>query len=80
MWLKLLIWVMWLTGLGADWADRGDRTDVAEMSLRMNTLFYFDCFGHKELKNIAYKGFWELYTVTWSDGMDGTYPFGCYDY
>ena len=72
MWLKLLIWVMWLTGLGADWADRGDGTDVAEMALRMNALFYFDCVGHKELKNIAYNGFWELYAVTWSDGTDGS--------
>ena len=71
MWLELLIWAMWLTGLGADWADRadrGDRTDVAEMALRMNALFYFDCVGHKELKNIAYNGLWKLYAVTWSDG------------
>ena len=31
---------------GADWADRADRangTDVAEMALCMNALFYFDC-------------------------------------
>ena len=35
---------------GADWAggaDRGDRTDVAEMAL-----LYFDCLGHKEFKKI----------------------------
>ena len=50
----------------ADWTDE---TDVAEMALRMNALFYFDCLGHKELKNIAYNGLWELYAVTWSDGM-----------
>ena len=45
----------------ADWTDE---TDVAEMALRMNALFYFDCWGHKELKNIAYNGLWELYAVT----------------
>ena len=60
MWLKFLIWVMWLTGLrGLFWADGADRgngtdgTDVAEMSVRINALFCFDCLGHKELKNIA---------------------------
>ena len=42
---------------------------MAEMALRMNTLFYFECLGHKEFKNIAYNGPWELYAVTWSDGM-----------
>ena len=47
---------------GSDWADGADRadgtdeTDVAEMKLRMNALFHFDCLGHKELKNIAYNG------------------------
>ena len=36
---------------GADWADGADRadgtdeTDVAEMTLRMNALFYFDCYS-----------------------------------
>ena len=39
---------------GSDWADGSDETDVAEMTLRMNALFYFDCLGYKELKNIAY--------------------------
>ena len=55
---------------GADWADEADGTDGtngAEMALCMNVLFYFDCFGHKAFKNIAY-GPWELYPVTWSDG------------
>ena len=40
---------MWLTRLGADWADgadRDDRTDLAEMEVCMNALFYFDCLGH----------------------------------
>ena len=40
----------------ADGADRGDGTDgtdVAEMSVPINALFYFDCLGHKQLKNIA---------------------------
>ena len=55
-----------IAGLGADWADG------AEMAQRMNALFYFDCLGHKELKNIAYNRFWELYAVTWSDGTDGS--------
>ena len=47
---------------GADWADGADRadgtdeTDVAEMALRMNALFYFDCLGQKELKDIANNG------------------------
>ena len=44
---------------------------MSEMALRMNTLFYFECLGHKEFKNIAYNGLWELYAVTWSDGMVG---------
>ena len=67
--------VMWLFGnMGyvvdeAEWADRADRADVAEMALCMNALFYFDCLGHKEFKNIAYNGLWELHAVTWSDGM-----------
>ena len=57
---------------GAHWADGADRdegTDVAEMALRMNALLYFDCMGHKELKNIVYNGLWELYSVT--AGWDG---------
>ena len=33
----------------ADGADRADGTDVAEMTLRMNELFYFDCLGKKKL-------------------------------
>ena len=41
---------------GADRGDGTDETDVAEMKLRMNALFHFDCLGHKELKNIAYNG------------------------
>ena len=24
----------------------------------LNTLFYFDCFGHQELKNIVHDGLW----------------------
>ena len=43
----------------ADGADRADRTaeiDLAEMALCMNALFYFDCLGHKECKNLAYNG------------------------
>ena len=70
--------VMWLFGnMGyvvdeAEWADRADRADVAEMALCMNALFYFDCLGHKEFKNIAYNGLWESFAVPWSDGcMDG---------
>ena len=30
---------------GADRADGTDETDVAEMTLRMNALFYFDCYS-----------------------------------
>ena len=47
---------------GADWDDGADRVDgtdeadVAEMGLRMNALFYFDCLGHKEFKNVEYNG------------------------
>ena len=37
---------------GADRADRTDETDMARMALRMNSLLYFDCLGHKELKKI----------------------------
>ena len=58
--------------MGADWADgadRDDRTDLAEMEVCMNALFYFDCLGHKEFKNIAHNGLWELYAVT-RDGWD----------
>ena len=39
-----------------DWADGTDETDVTEMALRMNALFYFDCLDHYELKNVAYNG------------------------
>ena len=56
----------------ADGADRGDATygaDVAEMSIRMNALFYFDCLGHKELKNIAFDEVRRF--MLWSDGWDG---------
>ena len=62
---------------GADWADGADRadgtdeTDAAEMALRTNALFYFDCLGHKECKNLAYNKLWEPYAVTWLDGWDG---------
>ena len=38
------------------------------LALCMNTEFYFDCLGHQELKNIAHKGLWKVYAVTWSDG------------
>ena len=38
---------------GADRADWTDETNMAEMALSMNTLFYFDCRGHREFKNIA---------------------------
>ena len=65
---------MWLTGLGANWADGADRdegTDVAEMALRMNALFYFDCLGQKELKDIAYNGLWKPYAVTRMGRTDG---------
>ena len=57
---------------GADWAHRGDGTDgtdVAEMALRMNALFYFGCSFHK-FKNIAYIGLWGPYAVIWSDRWD----------
>ena len=37
---------------GTDWADGTDEPDVAETALRMNTLFYYDCLGQKELKKI----------------------------
>ena len=33
----------------ADWVDRADETDVAEMALRMDALFYLYCLGHKEI-------------------------------
>ena len=49
---------------GADRADRTDEIDLAEMALRMNALFYFDCMVDKEFKNKAYNGLWELYAVT----------------
>ena len=71
-WLTLLIGFTLLTLLtlvdeaeGADWADG------AEMALRINALFYFYCLGHKEFKNIAHNGLWELYAVTWSGGWMG---------
>ena len=41
------------------------------MALRMNALLYFYCLGHKEFKNIAHNGLWELYAVTWSGGWMG---------
>ena len=40
----------------ADGADGTNETDMAEITLRMNALFYFDSLGHKEFKNIAYDG------------------------
>ena len=55
---------------GADWADGAGRadgteeTDVAEMALRMNALFFFDCLGPKEFKNIAYNRLWKPCAVT----------------
>ena len=54
-----------------DEAEGADGADGAEMALRMNALFFFDCLGHKEFKNIAHNGLWELYAVTWSDGWMG---------
>ena len=44
---------------GAHWADGADRdegTDVAEMALRMNALFYFDCWGYKEFNKTISDG------------------------
>ena len=70
MWLKLLMWVMWLTrlrsltGLMGLIVLMGLIGLMGLMRLRMNTLFYFDCLGHKELKNIAYDRLWEPYAVT----------------
>ena len=58
----MVLTVIWLTGL------RG----------LMNALFYFDCWGHKELKNIVFDGLWEPYAVTVSR-MDGSYPSNDYD-
>ena len=64
---------------GADWADGADRgdgtdgTEVAGMALWMNALFYFNCSGHKEFKNIAYNGLWKPYAVT-RDGTDRIIP------
>ena len=56
MWLKLLSWVYMVDeaegAFKADGADRTDETDMARMALRMNSLLYFDCLGHKELKKI----------------------------
>ena len=37
----------------------------------MNTLFYFDCLGHQELKNRAHTWIWQLFAVIW-DRTDGT--------
>ena len=37
-------------GYMVDGVDRTDGTDVTEMALRMNAIFYFDCLGHKEFK------------------------------
>ena len=55
---------------GADRANGTEEAEGAEMALRMKALFYFDCFGHKEFKIIAYNGLWELYAVT-RIGWDG---------
>ena len=46
---------------------------LLSLTLCMNTLFYIDCLGHQELKNIAHKGLWLLYSVTGgqTDGWDG---------
>ena len=54
---------------------------LTRLALRMNALIYFDCWGHKELKNIAYNGFGEPYAVTVGlmDGMDGSPPSDNYD-
>ena len=38
---------------GANRADRTDEIDLAEMAPRRNALFYFDCLGDKEFKNIT---------------------------
>ena len=57
LWTLLTLWCGWNVGYvvdeaeGANWADGADRadgideTDVAEMTLRMNALFYFDCYS-----------------------------------
>ena len=47
-------------------------TPPLTFTLCMNTLFYFDCLGHQELKNKAHNWFWV-------DGWDGSYPSDCYD-
>ena len=54
---------------GADWGDGADRAEgtdetVWHYAIRMNALFYFDCLGRKEFKNIAYNRLWEPYDVT----------------
>ena len=59
------VWADWADG--ADRADGTNEIDMAEMALHnMNTLFYFDCLGHKEFKNIAYNALW---SDGWMDGM-----------
>ena len=49
------------------------RLTLLALTLCMNTIFYFDCWGHQEFKNIAHNGLWELYAVsTGWNGMDKT--------
>ena len=54
----------------ADWADRAEGDDLADgtswanMAPCMNTLFYFGCRGHQEIKNIAQDELWELTPLT----------------
>ena len=54
MWLKLLIWVMWLIDWadGANKGDGTDGTDVAEMALGITheRTTLFDCLGHMHIK------------------------------
>ena len=59
------------------------RRTLLALTLSMNTLFYFDCLDHQELKNRAHYELLELYGVTrmgWKARTDGSYPLDCYDY
>ena len=44
------------------------------LTLCKNTPFSFDCRGHQELRNIAPKGLWKLYAVTWIGRMGWVIP------
>ena len=39
------------------------RLTLLALILCMNTLFFFDCFCHQELKNGAHNGLWKVYAV-----------------